>query len=106
MSTKSAPAVTHDADEHHEHPSDWQYVKVAIVLAVLTAIEVGLYYFEIGEATNGVLLALAAAKFVIVGLYFMHLKYDNRILRRLFATGIVLAVFCYFLVFFMFRLFW
>ena len=34
-------------------------------------------------------------KFAIVALYFMHLKFDNKLLRRLFVTGFVLAIFCY-----------
>lgn len=98
-----APAAHHD--DHAGHPTDKQYIMIAVILAALTAIEVGLYYFELGAVNNYVLLILAAGKFVLVGLYFMHLKFDNRLLRQLFLTGIVLAIFCYFLVFLMFRIF-
>ena len=81
----------------HEHPSDFMYVKIAIGLAIVTAIEVGLSYVEVGNETsnNFLLLVLAAIKFAVVALYFMHLKFDSRVLRRLFVAGIFLAIFCY-----------
>ena len=38
--------VAHDTDDHglHAHPSDGQYIRVALILGVLTAIEVWLSY--------------------------------------------------------------
>ncbi|HET7487688.1 MAG TPA: cytochrome C oxidase subunit IV family protein [Acidimicrobiales bacterium] len=87
-------AEHHDA--HAGHPTEWQYIKVAIVLGILTAVEVTLYYTKFSQGiTNASLMLLAMSKFVIVAAYFMHLKFDNKILRRLFLTGIVLATFCY-----------
>ena len=86
-----------DHDEHAGHPSEATYVKIALILATVTAAEVGLYYKSLSStaANNAVLLVMAAAKFIIVAAYFMHLKFDNKILRRLFITGFVLATFCY-----------
>lgn len=84
--------------EHHEHPSDAKYVKVALLLALLTAIEVVLSYTEdtVGKnPTVALLLGFAAVKFFIVVMYFMHLKFDHPWFRRLFAIGLVLAGFCY-----------
>ena len=82
--------------EHGAHPTEAKYVKVALVLAVITAIEVGLYYTKFSEAaTNAALIILAVIKFVMVAAYFMHLKFDNKLLRRLFVTGFVLAVSVY-----------
>lgn len=100
---KAAPNTADDhgaghGDDHHvAHPSDATYVKVAIILAVITGVEVGLYYWPVPgvNLNNGALGVLALAKFAIVVLYFMHLKFDSRTLRRLFVTGIVLAAFCY-----------
>ncbi len=82
---------------HHDHPSDWTYVKVALILGVMTAVEVALSYVEVGgeRGTVGLLLVLAGAKFATVVAYFMHLKFDHPWFRRLFVTGLVLAVFCY-----------
>jgi cytochrome c oxidase subunit 4 len=78
---------------HHTHPSDWTYIKVAIVLAVMTGVEVALSYTKINEhLTIGMLLFLAALKFGTVVAFFMHLKFDHPWFRRLFVTGLVLAI--------------
>ena len=83
--------LEHAADEH---PGPRQYVIVAIVLAVVTGLEVGLYYVK--NLPNWVLIAslmiLMIIKFALVALWFMHLRFDSRVYRRLFVTGIILAV--------------
>ena len=85
-----------EGGEHGAHPTEAFYVKVALILAAVTGVEVALYYTKFNQtATNAMLIALAAVKFVMVAAYFMHLKFDNRILRRLFIAGFVLATFCY-----------
>ena len=85
-----------EGGEHGAHPTEAFYIKIAIILAIVTGIEVGLYYTKFNQtATNTFLIVLAGIKFIMVAGYFMHLKFDNRILRRLFITGFVLAVFCY-----------
>jgi cytochrome c oxidase subunit 4 len=85
-----------EGGEHGAHPTEAFYVKIAMILASVTALEVGLYYTKFNQqATNAVLIGLAALKFVMVAAYFMHLKFDNRILRRLFVTGFVLASLVY-----------
>ena len=78
------------------HPQEALYVKVALILAVVTGIEVGLYYTKFSKVTTNVaLLLLAAIKFFMVAAYFMHLRFDSHLLRRLFLTGFVLAVSVY-----------
>lgn len=85
-----------EGGEHGPHPTEATYIKVALFLAVVTLIEVVLYYTKFNQqATNLALIVLASIKFAMVVAYFMHLKFDNRILRRLFVTGFFLAVFCY-----------
>jgi cytochrome c oxidase subunit IV len=84
----------------HGHPSDMQFIGLAVFLAVLTAIEVALYYVEkdgnIGASLNTtVLLVLAAIKFILVAGVFMHLKYDHPQFKRYFIGGGILAGFCY-----------
>jgi cytochrome c oxidase subunit 4 len=99
-------AVTEEAQPDHDptapdhaHPSEWEYIKVAIFLAVVTAAEVGVYYVEqLEDFLVPILLAFAVVKFVMVVLWFMHLRFDSRIFRRLFAIGILLALFCYLIV--------
>lgn len=84
----------HAMDTEHSHPEPRKYVGIAIVLAVVTAAEVGIYYIEAlsQEMLVGFLLFFALIKFVMVASWFMHLKFDSRIFRRLFVAGVVLAI--------------
>jgi cytochrome c oxidase subunit IV len=84
-------------DPHaEEHPDDGVYVRVAAILAAVTAVEVGLYYTDVsGIQLVALLVGLAAIKFGMVVAYFMHLKFDARLLRRLFVTGVILAGFVF-----------
>ncbi len=102
MTQPTLEGVDHPAEDqevqvdHGAHPTEAKYIRVALILAVITAIEVGLYYTKFSEAaTNAALLILAAVKFAMVAAYFMHLKFDNKLLRRLFVTGFVLAASVY-----------
>ena len=83
--------------EHKEHPSPKQYVQIAIVLAVLTAIEVALYYTEdiVGVFTDPLLIFLAIGKYVNVVGWFMHLRFENKMVNRFFAGGMILALFLF-----------
>ena len=98
MSTTREEIVAPDTNpEEHGHPSDGQYIRIAVILAVVTAVEVALYYKSLPgvNLNNAALGVLAVTKFAMVAAYFMHLKFDNRILRRLFVSGLVLAVAVY-----------
>ena len=88
----------HQGGEHGGHPSDGQYVVIALILAVITAVEVLLSYWKNDGLSAPLLLVGMVLKFVIVAGYFMHLKFDSKVLRRLFISGIGLAVFCYVIV--------
>ena len=90
---------------HGNHPSDGTYILVALVLAVLTAIEVAMSYWKVKYFTNFTLLILALFKFSLVVMFFMHLRFDNRVLRRLFLTGIAVALSVYIIVMLTFGLF-
>lgn len=70
---------------------------------MVTAIEVALSYIDLGNAVAPLLLVGMVIKFFIVASYFMHLKFDSRVTRRLFITGLVLAVTCYLGMLMMFR---
>jgi cytochrome c oxidase subunit IV len=90
-----------EGDEHGAHPTERQYILIALILAVITAIEVGISYAKgLGDASNPLLLILAAIKFFMVVAFFMHLKFDNRMFRRFLVTGIILAGIVYTIVFF------
>jgi len=88
------------------HPGPRQYVVVAVVLAALTALEVAVYYTDIPHPLLVSLLTFFAFwKFVLVVLWFMHLRFDSVIFRRLFITGLSLAFGVYLIVLFTFRVF-
>jgi cytochrome c oxidase subunit 4 len=80
----------------HEHPSEAEYIKVALFLAVITLAEVAVYYVESLEGLLvPILIVFSTVKFAMVVLWFMHLRFDSRLFRRLFVTGLLLAGFCY-----------
>jgi cytochrome c oxidase subunit IV len=89
--------ASHIEAHGHQHPTDRQYVIVALILGVLTALEVGTYFIEDASTTFLVvtLIPLMIFKFAIVCSYFMHLKYDNPLFRRVFVFGTILAVAVY-----------
>ena len=109
MSTSHvSEAAEHEVDETvHDHPSDLMYVKVAIFLAVLTALEVGTYFLEDASTTLlvAILFPMMIIKFGTVIMYFMHLKYDNPISKRDFIFGLLLAIAVYTVVFAAFEFF-
>jgi cytochrome c oxidase subunit 4 len=84
-----------DAHGASHGASDKQYVIIALILAVLTAIEVSTYYVDFGPLFMPTLLILMVVKFVIVVSYFMHLKFDNKLFSWLFYTGLILAIAVY-----------
>jgi cytochrome c oxidase subunit 4 len=85
--------------DHTDHPTPSQYWKIAVILAVLTAVEVALYYLdrevELGAINAVLLLSLAVLKFVIVVGWYMHLRYEKSLLSRFFTAGFLLACGCY-----------
>jgi cytochrome c oxidase subunit IV len=79
----------------HEHPTWAIYKWIALILTVITAVEVWCYYLPGFVATSlfvPTLLILSAAKFVIVVMFYMHLKYDHPLFRALFTGPLALAM--------------
>lgn len=89
--TESSPAA---GEEHGEqHASRATYWMVALVLGIITVLEVAVFYVPALRAIIvPVLLTLSAAKFVLVALFFMHLKYDRSVLTWIFMLGLAVAV--------------
>jgi len=87
-------------DLHHEHhPTDKKYWQVGIALGVITLLEVSTYFIadppydhELAPLLIGSLIIMMVLKFVVIGAYFMHLKFDNRLFRNVFISGMVLAI--------------
>jgi len=90
------------AHAEHAHPTPGLYLKIALILFVLTALEV--LSFEAGRGGLGasirpifepitvvLLIVLSAAKFALVAMFYMHLKQDPKLLANLFVLPILLA---------------
>ncbi len=76
-----------------EHPTPRTYVKVAIILCVITIIEVAIVIVDVGNLILiPSLLVLSAVKFAYVVGWFMHLKFDDRLYQALFLGGLFLAI--------------
>jgi cytochrome c oxidase subunit IV len=75
-----------------EHASVRTYVRVALVLTLVTALEVGVIYIRrLSPIIVPLLLAMSAAKFALVAMFFMHLRYDARPLSVVFVGPLLLA---------------
>lgn len=92
--TAQVPATV----DEHSHPEPRQYVLIAIVLVIATAIEVGLYYLE-GDVSDNLLISLlavlAVVKFTLVCAWYMHMQTDAPFFRRVFLVGLVGAILVY-----------
>jgi cytochrome c oxidase subunit 4 len=91
--------MAHDAKhggEHaaHAHPTGATYLKIFVILTLITVIEVWAYYIPALVASplfNPSLIAMSAAKFVMVVMFYMHLKFDHKLFRVLFAGPMIIA---------------
>jgi cytochrome c oxidase subunit 4 len=97
----SPPPLSHDAHgnaspHEHTHPDWGTYKWVALILGLITALEVWIYYLPSFTSTKlfvPTLLFLSAVKFTIVVMFYMHLKYDAKLFRALFVAPLLLASF-------------
>ncbi|HTR60734.1 MAG TPA: cytochrome C oxidase subunit IV family protein [Candidatus Binataceae bacterium] len=89
--THAAEAIdTHGHEQHH--PGVGIYLIVALFLCALTAMEITVFYVPALKAVIvPVLLALAAAKFALIAMFFMHLKYDSWTLSGIFIFPLIIA---------------
>ena len=86
--TPHSPAAGH----HAEESKFAAYVQIAMLLAVITGVEIaviGLPFVTWLLVT--VLVVLSLVKFMFVIFYFMHLRWDKPFCTILFFIGLVLA---------------
>ena len=81
-----------DSASHESHPGSLEYIQIGVALAIVTAVEVALFYFDLGtNVLVTLLLVLSGLKFLLVAMWFMHLKFDASILTIMFVSGMALA---------------
>ena len=88
------------------HPGPREYVRVAMALAVVEVLELVVYYLGVlGSASIPLLAALTVIQFSLVAMWFMHLRFDSRLLTTLFVGGIILAITLFLVVLAAFRVY-
>jgi cytochrome c oxidase subunit IV len=76
------------------HASPAFYWTIGGILTVITAVEVALFYIPaLAPVLVPSLLLLSAGKFLLVVMFFMHLKFDSRVFSGVFLAGMALAIF-------------
>ena len=95
----SAPGLL--PGEVRPHPTPVQYVIVAVILVVITGLEIAVSYSE-GTIPDGLivvlLLVMAFVKFFLVASWYMHLRTDKPVFRRFFVMGASAAILLYLIV--------
>ncbi len=88
------------------HPSPKEYVRIALILAVITGLEVAIYYVDVSRALLiSTLFVFSLIKFLLVVLWFMHLRFDSRTYSRFFIMGLAGAITLFLLMLLLFRVF-
>jgi cytochrome c oxidase subunit 4 len=75
--------------EHVEHHivTPFQYMLVFGTLLVFTGITVGAAFVDLGVLNPIVALGIACFKAVVVILFFMHVKYQSRLVKMTVGAG-------------------
>ena len=89
--------MAHETEHTSHHPTFIQYLLIAIILFAITIVEFVLIWERagivdhLGASKVPLLVALSAVKFAIVIMYYMHLKFDDRLFTGIFLAGLALA---------------
>lgn len=93
--------AAHGHADDHSHPTPGLYFRIAVVLFVLTALEVLAYevghrptwplHAQVEPLVVPILLVLSAVKFALVAMFYMHLKQDSKLFSNLFVWPLIIA---------------
>lgn len=102
MTDRTETVNAHDT----AHASRGTYWMVALILGIVTVLEVAVFYVPLLHAVIvPILLVLSAFKFTLVAAFFMHLKYDRPVLTMVFAGGLGMAIFIVLALYVLFHIF-
>lgn len=91
MSTPPVSIPT-EPREHGDENKFWAYVQIAMLLAVITGVEIVAIELPFAKwFLVTALVILSVVKFLFVIFYFMHLRWDKAFCTILFFIGLVLA---------------
>ena len=106
LEQREVEAPAEHAGTHGGHPSPKEYIRIGVILGVLTALEIGASYAGV---STGILIPtlfiLAVVKFALVVMWFMHLRFDDRRYARFFVMGLAGASVLYLIVLISLRVF-
>ena len=85
------------AHNQHAHPTNLYYIIVGVILIALTVLEVFGYMGEQSGALGpgsaaAIILVLSAAKFLLVVMLYMHLKFDHKLFTGTFVFPAILGI--------------
>ena len=82
--------MSHDSSA--EHPGNRFYIVIAAILAALTGLELMVFYVEaLAPMLVPILMVMMGVKVALVVMFFMHLKFDNKLLTGVFSWGLFIA---------------
>lgn len=111
MSTTAEHTHEHAEAHEHDHPTDGYFVKTAIILAIVTALETSTYWWDswfgesVAQFATPALLIMMTIKFFMILLIFMHLKFDHKLFSLMFYIGLGLALAVYIVTLLTFKFF-
>ena len=93
MDTHAHASGDHAREDHARHPSPKVYVLIGLILTIVTAVEIAVYYIDaLNDWSTAIIIPLSMSKFLLVVMFYMHLRFDNRLLTAVFAACGVLAI--------------
>ncbi|MGI9549018.1 MAG: cytochrome C oxidase subunit IV family protein [Bdellovibrionales bacterium] len=73
------------------------YLRILMILLGLTALTVGVSLIDFGIFNALIAMLIATIKGALVLLYFMHLKYDDKVYWVIFGSSVFFVILFYFL---------
>jgi|SRR3954447_8750817 len=84
--------MTPDQHEHGEHThidSTGTYVKILLVLLILTGLTTAVSRVDLGAFSNVVALGIATTKMLLVALFFMHVRHSTKLTKLVVIGGLL-----------------
>ncbi len=83
------------ADAHAvetQHPGPKTYAKIAFILCAITLLEFGAFYTDaLKPVLVPLLVVMSVIKFVLVAMFYMHLKFDHPVFRKILLAAVLLG---------------
>ena len=73
----------------HHGPSLNTYIAIFVALLALTGLTVAVAYVDLGALSAPIAVGIAGLKATLVVLFFMHVKYESKLIGLYAASGFV-----------------